>query len=217
MKEEGLGGWGPLLWRYSSPVPFCLLDRMAAPWAQGPVGALLLSSSYVLSGVVHLPDVHPHALGVWSPKQWLHESWALSFMLQGHPVSGSDQRPLQYDSSSVLWWPKHGGVGSWAPGLKITTVMKEKEGPGYQGFLLGGWLPTAILLVRQNGCPLDAGTCRCFNALFIQSLIRSCPSSRYSRKERAKLMTRWKSDQQITNTVSYDISIFDMLQYHHKY
>lgn len=66
-KRKSQGAEGPFFGD-SSPVPFCLLDRMAAPWAQGSVGALLLSSSYVLSGVLHLPDVHPHALRVWSPK-----------------------------------------------------------------------------------------------------------------------------------------------------
>lgn len=108
-------------------------------------------------------------------------SWLL-FMLQGPPVSGpiglrtqvahDNQRPLQYDSSSVLWWPKHGSAGSWAPGLKITTVMKEKEGPAYQGLFLGGWVPAAVLLARWNGCPLDAGSCRGFTPLFIQCLVQ---------------------------------------------
>jgi len=59
-------GWGAegLFFGDGSPLPFCLLDRMGAPWAQGPAGASLLSPSYVLSGVVRLPDVHPHALRV---------------------------------------------------------------------------------------------------------------------------------------------------------
>jgi len=68
---------------------------------------------------------------------------------------------------TVPQWPKHGSVGSW--GL-LAESCHSLEGGGK----VGTWgpvswecFPCVILLAKENGFPLDTGTCRGSGHLFI--------------------------------------------------